>query len=167
MTIRTTTEVVTFKRPFLLASIGEEQPAGRYTVETDEELLEGASMPAYRRIATLMRLPGRPGSTVVDYVVDIDASELAAALQHDADGEIACPAMQESAMEKDHIEIRCPHCGQRTSIEWPTSRKRHAQVTCAHCKKDFPMAEAVERTVIGTRDERDLHIAPDKPGQPE
>jgi hypothetical protein len=50
----------------------------------DEELLEGLSMPAYRRIATLIRLPGRPGSTVLGYVVDIDAAELTAALEKDA-----------------------------------------------------------------------------------
>jgi hypothetical protein len=84
MTIRTTTRTVTFTRPFTLQCIAEEQPAGSYTVETDEELLEGASVPAYRRLATLIRLPGRPGSTVLGYVVDIDAAELTAALEKDA-----------------------------------------------------------------------------------
>ena len=81
MIVRTTTRTVTFARPFMLKGIDEEQPAGSYTVETDEELLEGASVPAYRRIATLIRLPGRPGSTVLGYVVDIDAAELTAALR--------------------------------------------------------------------------------------
>ena len=86
MTTRTTTRTVTFNRPFVLTSIGEEQPAGDYTVETDEELLEGTSVPAYRRIATLIRLPGRPGSTVLESVVNIDAAELDAALERDASG---------------------------------------------------------------------------------
>jgi hypothetical protein len=84
MIVRTTTRTVTFARPFMLKGIDEEQPAGSYTVETDEELLEGASVPAYRRIATLIRLPGRPGSTVLGYVVDIDSAELTAALEKDA-----------------------------------------------------------------------------------
>jgi hypothetical protein len=84
MTVRTTTRTVTFTRPFILKGLEEEQPAGSYTVETDEELLEGASVPAYRRIATLIRLPGRPGSAVLGYVVDIDAEELAVALEKDA-----------------------------------------------------------------------------------
>lgn len=84
MTIRTTSRTVTFTRPFVLSGIVEEQPAGTYTVETDEELLQTASVPAYRRISTLLRLPGRPGSSVLGYVVDIDAAELAAALERDA-----------------------------------------------------------------------------------
>jgi hypothetical protein len=84
MTVRTTTRTVTFTRAFMLQGLDEEQPAGSYTVETDEELLEGASVPAYRRIATLIRLPGRPGTSVLGYVVDIDAAELTAALEKDA-----------------------------------------------------------------------------------
>jgi len=86
MTTRTTTRTVTFNRPFVLTSIGEEQPAGKYTVETDEGLLEGTSVPAYRRIATLIRLPGRPGSAVLESVVNIDSAELSAALERDASG---------------------------------------------------------------------------------
>jgi hypothetical protein len=84
MAIRTTLSTVTFAHPFLLTSIAEEQPAGTYTVETDEEMLQTARVPAYRRIATLIRLPGRPGSSVLGYVADIDAAELAAALDRDA-----------------------------------------------------------------------------------
>lgn len=84
MGIRTTTLTVTFAHPFLLNSIAEEQPAGTYTVETDEEMLQTALVPAYRRVATLIRLPGRPGSSVLGYVADIDVAELAAALERDA-----------------------------------------------------------------------------------
>ena len=83
MTIRTTSRTVTFTRPFFLRGIVEEQPAGSYSVETDEELLATASVPAYRRVATLIRLPGRRGSTVLGQVVDIDPAELAAALDRD------------------------------------------------------------------------------------
>jgi hypothetical protein len=85
MTLRTTSRTVTFTRPFLLSAIGEEQPAGTYTVETDEELVGNGPITAYRRISTLIRLPGRPGSLVQEQVVDIDAAELAAALARDAD----------------------------------------------------------------------------------
>ena len=34
--------------------------AGEYTIETDEELIEGLSFPAYRRILTLLCLQPRP-----------------------------------------------------------------------------------------------------------
>lgn len=84
MTMRTTTRNVVFTRPFVLSGIVEEQPAGTYTVETDEELIGNAPVTAYRRISTLIRLPGRPGSLVLEQVVDIDAAELAAALEKDA-----------------------------------------------------------------------------------
>jgi hypothetical protein len=83
MTIRTTCRTVTFTRPFLLKGV-EEQPAGIYTVETDEEPLATASVEAYRRISTLIRLPGRAGSSVLGQVVDIDPTDLAEALERDA-----------------------------------------------------------------------------------
>jgi hypothetical protein len=84
MTMRTTSRTVTFARPFLLSGIGEPQPAGSYTVETDEEAIGNGPITAYRRISTLIRLPGRPGSLVLEQVVDVDADELAAALAKDA-----------------------------------------------------------------------------------
>lgn len=56
MTTRTTKSMVTFTRPFNLTGFDGEQPAGSYSVETDEELLEGVSFPAYRRMATMMQV---------------------------------------------------------------------------------------------------------------
>jgi hypothetical protein len=41
------------------------RPPGTYTVETDDELLESAIVPAYRRVATLIRRPGRAGTSVL------------------------------------------------------------------------------------------------------
>jgi len=52
MTTRTTKSTVTFTRPFSLSGFDGEQPAGSYSVETDEEMLDGVSFPAYRRLAT-------------------------------------------------------------------------------------------------------------------
>lgn len=54
MTTRTTKAAVTFTRPFSLSGFDGEQPAGPYSVETDEELLDGVSFPAYRRTETRM-----------------------------------------------------------------------------------------------------------------
>jgi hypothetical protein len=62
----------------------EEQPAGTYTVETDEELLQTLSLPAYKRISTLLRLPARPGSTVLTQIIEVNPLELAAVLARDA-----------------------------------------------------------------------------------
>jgi hypothetical protein len=45
MTVRTTSKTVTFRHPFNLTGTDEVQVAGTYTVETDEELLQPASVP--------------------------------------------------------------------------------------------------------------------------
>ena len=84
MTMRTTSRTVTFIHPFNLSGMDKEQPAGTYTVETDVELLQTLSLPAYKRISTLIRLPARPRSTMVTQIVEINPLELAAALERDA-----------------------------------------------------------------------------------
>jgi hypothetical protein len=84
MTVRTTSKTVTFMHPFSLTGTDEVLPAGTYTVETDEELLQPSSLPAYRRIATLLRLERNTG-TVLTQIVETNPVELAGALA-------ACPA---------------------------------------------------------------------------
>jgi hypothetical protein len=85
MTTRTTKRIVTFKRPFSLSGFDGEQPAGSYSVETDEELLDGRSFPAYRRMATMMQLEhGTQGAGGILQVAVIDPQQLEAALAADA-----------------------------------------------------------------------------------
>jgi hypothetical protein len=76
MTGRTTNKTVTFTHPFNLSGMDEMQPAGTYTVETDEELLQTSSVPAYRRISTLMRLTTRPRGMVLTQIVEVNPQEL-------------------------------------------------------------------------------------------
>lgn len=57
--IRTTSSTVSFSRPFMLTGMADKQPPGSYTVEIDEEPPPHVSLPAYRRIKTLMRLTPR------------------------------------------------------------------------------------------------------------
>ena len=88
MTARTRSETLTFHRPFVLTGIDGVQPAGRYTVETDEELLPTMSSTAYRRLATWFRLPalaseGRPAPGLTQ-AVPVDPIELSAVLARDA-----------------------------------------------------------------------------------
>jgi hypothetical protein len=83
MTVRTTSRTITFVHPFGLSGTDEVQPAGTYTVETDEELLQASSIPAYRRIATLLRLE-RTAGTVLTRIVETNPVELAGALALDA-----------------------------------------------------------------------------------
>ena len=85
MTTRTRSKTITFRHPFRLSAVDDLQPAGPYLVETDEERIDGLSFPAYRRLSTLIRLAGRPGSTELSRAVSIDPAELAAALANDGE----------------------------------------------------------------------------------
>ena len=85
---RTHGRTVIFLRPFTLRGVDGVQPPGTYTVETEEELIEGLFFPAYRPKATVMLLPAldtaRTGSR---QIATIDPLELQAAQARDgADG---------------------------------------------------------------------------------
>lgn len=70
--MRTTETMVTFRRPFMLAAVGAEQPAGTYRVETEEEQIPGLSFTAFRRTATLLHLPAVSTTGGTHQVVEID-----------------------------------------------------------------------------------------------
>ena len=57
MTIRSLRETVTFKHPFRIRGVDRLLPAGAYEVITDEEMIEGLSFAAFRRIATMIVVP--------------------------------------------------------------------------------------------------------------
>ena len=74
--MRTTRESVTFDHPFSLYTLDGMQPAGTYTVEIDEELIEGLSFLAYRRVATTIYLPLRYGGPGSVQAIRVDPREL-------------------------------------------------------------------------------------------
>jgi hypothetical protein len=57
MTTRTTRTTLSFFEPFKIRGVDGIQPAGDYVVLADDEVIEGISRTAYRRIATLLCLP--------------------------------------------------------------------------------------------------------------
>ena len=77
--MRTTRETVTFAHSFSLYAVDDVQPAGTYTVDIDEELIEGLSFLAYRRVATTIYLPLRNGGAGSVQAVRVDPRELDAA----------------------------------------------------------------------------------------
>jgi hypothetical protein len=83
MTIRTSKKTVTFRKPFVLGEFDEVLPAGAYCVETDEELLEGISFPAWRRKLTLIHLHARSGNPGLTRTLTIDPNELDEARKRD------------------------------------------------------------------------------------
>ena len=58
---RVTYRQVTFRRPFHLTGLDGRQPAGTYTIETEEALLDTYPSVVYRRIATLMHVATAAG----------------------------------------------------------------------------------------------------------
>ena len=64
MSTRTTGKTVTFAHPFLLRGVDRTLPAGEYRVVTDEELIEGLSFPAYRRVSTMILVPAQSHQAV-------------------------------------------------------------------------------------------------------
>ena len=84
--MRTTRETVTFEHPFSLYALDGVQPAGTYMVETDEDLIQGVSFLAYRRVATTIYLPLRNGGPGSFQAVRVDPREL-----KEARGELTPP----------------------------------------------------------------------------
>jgi hypothetical protein len=82
MMLRTTDKIVTFHRPFSLKGVDHLLPPADYRVVTDEELIEGLSFMAYRRVATVIFVPDLSGAAVE--MVTIDPAELEAAQNQDA-----------------------------------------------------------------------------------
>ena len=75
MPTRTHTSTLVFRRPFSIKSAGGVQPAGTYTVETEEELVEGLSFPAYRRVSTTITRQANGAGALVQVLV-VDPREL-------------------------------------------------------------------------------------------
>jgi hypothetical protein len=74
--MRTTRETVTFDHPFSLYAVDGLQPPGTYEIDIDEDLIEGLSFLAYRRVATTIYLPLRNGGPGSVQAVRVDPREL-------------------------------------------------------------------------------------------
>lgn len=81
---RTTRKSVTFSSPFVLAGVDEKFDAGTYVVETREEMIEGLTFVAYRRIATTIEAPFKGFGQAARQVTTIDPKDLEAAMNRDA-----------------------------------------------------------------------------------
>ena len=83
MTLRTKRENVSFAHPFSVRGVDGAQPAGTYTVQTDEEAIEGLSFLAYRRVATVIFLPVPNRGAASFQSVTVTPQELEAAQARD------------------------------------------------------------------------------------
>lgn len=84
MLTRTRIETVTLKRPFRISGLADDQPAGEYVVETNEELLTGVSFIAYRRVKVLMHLKARKSRPDLTETVWLEPDEFDSVLDRDS-----------------------------------------------------------------------------------
>ena len=82
MSIRSQREFVTFKHPFRIRTIERLLSEGTYEVLTDDEMSEGLSFAAYRRVATMIIVPAAHSAAME--MLSISSADLAAAQRVDA-----------------------------------------------------------------------------------
>jgi hypothetical protein len=84
MTMRSRRETITFSHPFQIKGIDRLLPAGAYEVITDEEMIEGLSFASFRRVATMIMVPGAAPRSSSMEMISISAVDLAEAQRIDA-----------------------------------------------------------------------------------
>ena len=84
MTTRSRRETVHFRHPFNISGIDRQLAAGDYEIVTDEEMIEGLSFPCFRRVATMIMVPGAPPRHASTEMISISSVDLSDAQRIDA-----------------------------------------------------------------------------------
>jgi hypothetical protein len=86
MTMRSQRETITFKHPFRIKGIDRLLllSAGAYETITDEEMIEGLSFAAFRRVATMIMVPAESPRNSSMEMISISSIDLSDARQNDA-----------------------------------------------------------------------------------
>ena len=82
--MRTRREMVHFKHPFRINGIDRQLAPGAYEVITDDEMIEGLSFPCFRRVATMIMIPGAPPQHSSVEMISISSVDLSDAQRIDA-----------------------------------------------------------------------------------
>ena len=85
MVNRINKRLVTFNFPFFIDDIGKQLPAGGYTIETEEEVIDGSSFLACRHIETILVERPLKGKSGVTHYWSVDHNALAQAIKTDSD----------------------------------------------------------------------------------
>jgi hypothetical protein len=74
--MRSRRETITFQHPFRIRGVDRLLPPGAYEVITDEEMIEGLSFAAFRRVATMIMVPAAPPrSSTIEMICSVDLSD--------------------------------------------------------------------------------------------
>ena len=83
MLSRTTTSLVTFEHPFVVAGYTDELPPGNYEIFAEDEVLQSGTFMAYRRTATHLLIRSTTGQSELR---PVDHRDLQLALEQDQVG---------------------------------------------------------------------------------
>jgi hypothetical protein len=83
LTIRTTRSVASFSEPFSLRGVEDVLPPGDYNVYFEDELVQGLSRAAYRRVSTILQIPSISSPQEQSRLVSISATDLEVVLMKD------------------------------------------------------------------------------------
>ena len=84
MTTRSRRETITFLHSFRIKGIDRLLRPGAYEVITDEEMIEGLSFAAYRRVATMILVPSAPPHSSATEMISVGSVDLSDAQRVDA-----------------------------------------------------------------------------------
>lgn len=84
MTTRSRIETVHFRHPFHLKGIDRQLAAGTYEVVTDEQMIEGHSFASFRRVSTMIMVPGAAPRLSTIEMISINPVDLSDAQHIDA-----------------------------------------------------------------------------------
>jgi len=84
MTTRSRRETVHFKHPFRIKGVDRLLSPGAYEVITDEEMIEGLSFASFRRVATMIMVPGVAPRNSSMEMISISSGDLSDAQLRDA-----------------------------------------------------------------------------------
>ena len=82
--MRTRRETLHFRHPFRIRGIDRQLAPGAYEVITDDEMIEGLSFPCFRRVATMIMIPGAPPRHSSVEMISISSVDLSDAQRIDA-----------------------------------------------------------------------------------
>ncbi len=82
--MRSRREMVHFRHPFRIKGIDRQLAPGAYEVITDEEMIEGLSFPSFRRVATMIVVPGAAPHVSTVEMITVSPADLSDARRDDA-----------------------------------------------------------------------------------
>lgn len=81
MAMRTTHSVEQISKPFYLPGVPDQQPAGQYQIDHDEESIDGLSWIAWKRTISHIHIPSIGTVSLVQQSISLNTAQLDKILQ--------------------------------------------------------------------------------------